>query len=358
MASHPRNSIPACLLLTLFLTIRLTQAETFQSTDGPNDLEVKRKCGFSLKAIHDCKYQKCQEASAICAAITPAAEAGDLTDCQIKHCMQEKKKCEEPLNKYLSEEEVCEGNAFNDVEMDCLLKLRTSLEQLTVCKRDGYLNKKVYCFQNEWKRRIGAYATDKLRKTATPEAIDCAYDTCFQNVTRCLYDHHHNMAINPASLRRFDLVHCAYVAINYSHECESISRLSGCAERLVNCTSENTVKPGIIAGAIGGTVGVVVVIILAVVLYVNWEDIVEKRETLCGGSNVAPGSSNDDEGSCDVAQGSSNVAQGSSNVAQGSSNVAQGSTTVDLQDMDAQDTTAVELNDEDSKLLEKGQVTA
>ncbi|XP_078470798.1 uncharacterized protein LOC144732994 isoform X2 [Lampetra planeri] len=402
MASHPRNSIPACLLLTLFLAIRLTQAETFQRTDGPNDEEVKRKCGFSLKAIHDCKYQKCQEASAICAAMTPAAEAGDLTDCQIKHCMQEKKKCEEPLNKYLSEEEVCEGNEFNDVEMDCLLKLRTSLEQLTVCKRDGYLNKKVYCFQNEWKRRIGAYATDELMKTATPEAIDCAYDTCFQNVTRCLYDHHHDLAINPASLRRFDLVHCAYVAIDYSHECESISRLSGCAESLAACIKKHPYILGIILGVIGGALGVVVI----TVAVVKRKYIAKKLLNCCGGSNVAPGSSTVGQGSSNVAQGSTNVPQGSSNVAQGSSNVAQSSTNVaqsstnvaqsssnvaqsssnvahgssnvaqsssnvaqsssnvtqgssnaDVQDFDAQDPTAVELSDEGSKLLQK-QVTA
>nr|XP_032834668.1 uncharacterized protein LOC116956903 [Petromyzon marinus] len=399
MASHPRNSIPACLLLTLFLTIQLTQAETFQRTDATNDEEVKRKCGFSLKAIHDCKYQKCQEASAFCAVITPAAEAGDLTDCQIKHCMQEKKKCEEPLNKFLSKEEKCEGNRFNDVEMGCLLKLRTSLEQLTVCKRDGYLEEKVYCFKNEWKRRIGAYATDELRKTATPEAIDCAYNTCFQNVTRCLYDHHHDMAINPASVRRFDLAHCAYVAINYAHECESIPRLSGCAERLATCISEHPELPGITEVVIGGAFGGLAIIV-AIVLVVKRKDIAAKLRNCRGGSTVGQGSSTVGQGSSTVGQGSSTVGQGSSTVGQGSSTVGQGSSTggqgsstvgqgsstvgqgsstvgqgsstggqgsstvgqgsctVDVQDFDAQDPTATELVDEDSKLLNKGQETA
>ncbi|CAN0200029.1 unnamed protein product [Lampetra planeri] len=259
MASHPRNSIPACLLLTLFLAIRLTQAETFQRTD--------------------CKYQKCQEASAICAAMTPAAEAGDLTDCQIKHCMQEKKKCEEPLNKYLSEEEVCEGNEFNDVEMDCLLKLRTSLEQLT----------------------------------------DCAYDTCFQNVTRCLYDHHHDLAINPA-------------------------------KKLLNCCGGSNVAPGsstVGQGSSNVAQGSTNVPQGSSNVAQGSSNVAQSSTNVAQSStNVAQSSSNVAQSSSNVAHGSSNVAQSSSNVAQSSSNVTQGSSNADVQDFDAQDPTAVELSDE------------
>ncbi|CAN0200581.1 unnamed protein product [Lampetra planeri] len=188
MASPLPNPLLAYLLLTLFLlTIRLTHAETFKKTGGPNDVEVERKCGFSLKTIHDC---------------------------QIERCMKEKKKCEEKLNKYLSEEEKCEGDAFNDVDMNCLLKFRTSLDQIT--------------------------ATSELKAfKISSKAQQCAYNKCFDNVKTCLHEHHTELAVNPASKRRFELDHCAYVAVDFPHECENIISIAGCADSIATCIEEH-----------------------------------------------------------------------------------------------------------------------
>ncbi|CAN0118050.1 unnamed protein product [Lampetra fluviatilis] len=168
MASPLPNPLLAYLLLTLFLlTIRLTHAETFKKTD-----------------------------------------------CQIERCMKEKKKCEEKLNKYLSEEEKCEGDAFNDVDMNCLLKFRTSLDQLT--------------------------ATSELKAfKISSKAQQCAYNKCFDNVKTCLHEHHTELAVNPASKRRFELDHCAYVAVDFPHECENIISIAGCADSIATCIEEH-----------------------------------------------------------------------------------------------------------------------
>ncbi|XP_061434058.1 uncharacterized protein LOC133359610 isoform X1 [Lethenteron reissneri] len=269
MASPLPNQLLAYLLLTLFvLTIRLAHAETFKKTGGPNDVEVERKCGFSLKTIHDCKYQKCQEASTICAAMTPGDQPVDSTDCQIERCMKEKKKCEEKLNKYLSEEEKCEGDAFNDVDMNCLLKFRTSLDQLTECKRDGYLLNRTVCFKEEWSRRITAYATSKLKAfKISSEAQKCAYNKCFDNVKTCLHEHHTELAVNPASKRRFEMDHCAYVAVDFPHECENIISIAGCADSIATCIENHPDYTYLVI--IGGVVGAVAVV--AVVVAVSFK---------------------------------------------------------------------------------------
>ncbi|XP_032834735.2 uncharacterized protein LOC116956956 [Petromyzon marinus] len=246
-------------LLTLLL-LTIVCSITAQS-DQPSDEEIKRKCGFSLKQIHDCKYELCLNATAVCIAKKTDQTAEDISNCQMEECMLTRKKCESPLNKYLSKEEICEGNHFTDTDAKCLVNSRGSMDALTTCKHNGYLVDKRVCFADEWKRRIEAHALKELNEHAiTKEAEQCAYDTCFQRVEDCLSSHHSEIAKNPGSKRKFSLKECAYLAVDYPHECEQIKSISGCVDSLKDCIKKYPTPPpppfpiGIIVGVLVGVV--------------------------------------------------------------------------------------------------------
>ncbi|CAN0118713.1 unnamed protein product [Lampetra fluviatilis] len=156
--------------------------------DQLSDEEIKRKCGFSLKEIHDCKYAKCLNASIICTAKNTEQTADDISK--------------------------CEGDHFTDTDSKCLINSRGSMEALTTLK--------------------------ELKEDAiTKEAEQCAYDTCFQRVEDCLSSHHSEIAKNPGSKRKFSLKQCAYIAVDYPHECEQIKSISGCVDSLQKCIKDH-----------------------------------------------------------------------------------------------------------------------
>ncbi|XP_078733754.1 uncharacterized protein LOC144948194 [Lampetra fluviatilis] len=76
--------------------------------------------------------------------------------CQFKECISVKTKCEKPLNKYLTPEEICEGDKFDEVDLHCLINSRQSYDELTACKGKGYVRARKQCFQSIYKKKIEA----------------------------------------------------------------------------------------------------------------------------------------------------------------------------------------------------------
>ncbi|CAM9877476.1 unnamed protein product [Lampetra planeri] len=156
--------------------------------------------------------------------------------CQFTECISVKTKCEEPLNQYLTPEETCKG------------------------KR--YASARKQCFQSIYKKKIEAIAKKQLNLRSIPDRV-------------------------LASLREFQLEHCAYVAKDFPHYCETMEctkEVDACGMQNRNLIEEeNGPDMGLIAGVVGGLL-VAIIAVACVVLFIK------KRS-----QSRAPGSAEDVE---------------------------------------------------------------
>lgn len=242
--------------VVVVMVVAVGTVTSFKAASEPSDEEIVNKCGFSLQAIHECKYTKCLEASQVCQTRTEQ-ESTD-SECQMRLCMEAKTKCEAPLNKILSTAEVCEGDGFDRSDLDCLLLHRKSMAELTDCKAQGYLKVKRECFNKVWSNIVRTQAEALLKRPhVSDDLVECALNSCFNN-TECFHNYHHELAQNPASHRVFNLTLCAFVSTDYPLECDH----RNCTLDIAACKHLDTASMS--AGAVVAVV--VVVLVLPVVL--------------------------------------------------------------------------------------------
>ncbi|XP_061433461.1 uncharacterized protein LOC133359092 [Lethenteron reissneri] len=231
------------------------------------DVQVQEKCKFSLEEIHDCKYTGCLEVTTQC------GDKENATVCQFTECISVKTKCEEPLNQYLTPEEICEGDAFDQVDLHCLINSRQSYDELTACKGKRYASARKQCFQSIYKKKIEAIAKKQLNLRSIPDRVlECALDKCYKKTEECLEPYHLQYAKDPASLREFQLEHCAYVAKDFPHYCETMEctkEVDACGMQNRNLIEEeNGPNVGLIAGIVGGLL-VAIIAVACVVLFIK-----------------------------------------------------------------------------------------
>lgn len=244
------------LLLFIDLYLLLSSANATADTE-PLDEEIKKKCNFSLNEIQDCKHRACMETNLQCQKLKNDQDT--VESCQIDECMKGKKRCEKVLNRYLTDEQICEGDEFSNVDGYCMKSHRKSLKDLIECKTTGYLDAKKTCFKLDYKGRIQKQAMKEFNKKTCDEALQCTLDNCFEDVQQCLRNYHEKLSMDPGKYRHFELSHCAYIAVDYPHECETFTSTS-CSKELKECNGKCALS------SLGIGVGVVILVILAIII--------------------------------------------------------------------------------------------
>uniref|UniRef100_UPI00358FFB4E uncharacterized protein n=1 Tax=Myxine glutinosa TaxID=7769 RepID=UPI00358FFB4E len=212
--------------------------------------EVKDKCGFSLEEIHDCKR------NAVFLAIQNCSGAEDLLECTSKKRSEAIIRCEAPLNKHLTKEEVCLGDGIIEVTTKC--KLPQNLDHLEECKLNAYVQVKRKCFEPKWKEHITKQAKSQ-KKEIGDEALECTYKRCFNDTEKCLREKHKDTTMQAA---KFSIEHCAHIDhIDNPEACEK----PGCAIEIRDCIEKHPMKKGSQAMVIAIIISVAVLLVVVLV---------------------------------------------------------------------------------------------